>query len=82
MNKGNAAHIEWLDAWFETSDNPNWKVKWMIANTEPNEQGETETWLTTGNDIKFNDAEGNSVTEHHVHDVQFAGKNQADQCLC
>ena len=45
----------------------------MIANTGPNEQGETETWLTTGNDITFNDAEGNSVTEHHAHDVQFAG---------
>ena len=30
-----------------------------------------ETWLTTGKDITFKDAEGNSVTEHHVHDVQF-----------
>jgi len=57
--KGNAAHIEWLDAWFKTSDEPKWKVKWMIANTGPSEQGEIETWLTTGNDITFNDAEGN-----------------------
>ena len=72
--KGNAAHIEWLEAWFKTSDNPKWKVKWMIANTGPSEQGEMETWLTTGNDITFNDAEGNSVTEHHVHDVQFVGQ--------
>lgn len=72
--KGNAAHIEWLDAWFKTPDNPKWKVKWMIANTGPSEQGEMETWLTTGNDITFNDAEGRSVTEHHVHDVQFDGK--------
>jgi len=32
------------------------------------------TWLTTGNDIIFKDAEGNSVTEHHVHDVHFVGK--------
>ena len=72
--KGNAAHIEWLDAWFKTSDDPKWKVKWMIANTGPNAQGEMETWLTTGNDITFNDADGNSVTEHHVHDIQFAGK--------
>ncbi len=23
--KGNAAHIEWLEAWFKTSDNPKWK---------------------------------------------------------
>ena len=72
--KGNTAHIEWLDAWFKTSDEPKWKVKWMIANTGPNEQGEMETWLTTGNDITFNDVEGNSVTEHHVHDVQFTGE--------
>ena len=72
--KGNAAHIKWLDAWFKTSDEPKWKVKWMIANTGSNEQGEMETWLTTGNDITFNDADGEAMTEHHVHDVQFVGK--------
>ena len=45
----------------------------MIASTGPNEQGEMETWLTTGKDITFNDAEGKSVTEHHALDVQFVG---------
>ena len=29
--KGNEAHIEFLDAWFKSSDNPSWEVKWMIA---------------------------------------------------
>lgn len=71
--KGNAAHIEWLRDWFASSDNPNWTVKWMIANDGVNAEGTTETWLTTGNDITFNDADGNEVTEHHVHDVRFVG---------
>jgi hypothetical protein len=45
----------------------------MIANDGADDEGATETWLTTGNDITFNDADGNEVTEHHVHDVQFVG---------
>ena len=71
--KGSAAHIEWLRDWFASSDNPNWQVKWMIANDGVNAEGTTETWLTTGNDITFNDADGNEVTEHHVHDIRFVG---------
>jgi hypothetical protein len=71
--KGNATHIEWLKDWFSSSDNPKWEVKWMIANDGTNAEGVTETWLTTGNDITFNDADGNAVTEHHVHDIQFVG---------
>jgi hypothetical protein len=71
--KGNAAHIEWLDDWFSSSDNPKWQVKWMLANDGSNAEGLTETWLTTGNDITFNGADGNPVTEHHVHDIQFVG---------
>ena len=74
MINGNAAHIEWLDTWFKTSDQPKWKVKWMIANTGPNGQGEMETLLSTGNDLTFSDVESKLVTEHYVHDVQFAGK--------
>ena len=34
--KGNDAHIEFLDNWFKTS-NPQWKIKWMIANAAENE---------------------------------------------
>ena len=71
--KGNAAHIEWLKDWFASSDNPKWEVQWMIANDGADAEGAAETWLTTGNDITFNDADGNEVTEHHVHDVQFVG---------
>ena len=71
--KGNAAHIEWLKEWFGSSDNPKWQVRWMIANDGADDEGAVETWLTTGNDITFNDSDGNEVTEHHVHDVQFVG---------
>ena len=71
--KGSSAHIEWLKNWFASSDNPQWRVKWMIANDGVNAEGATETWLTTGNDITFNDANGDEVTEHHVHDIRFAG---------
>jgi ketosteroid isomerase-like protein len=71
--KGNAAHIEWLADWFASPDDPRWTIQWMIANSEVNDKGEVEQWLTTRNDITFNDAEGNRITEHHVHDIQFVG---------
>ena len=71
--KGNAAHIEFLDAWFNSSDNPSWEVKWMVTNSGSSNGEAVEHWLTTGNDITFTDAEGNEVKENHVHDVQFVG---------
>ena len=45
----------------------------MIASDGVDSEGATETWLTASDDITFNDADGNEVTEHHVHDVQFVG---------
>ena len=71
--KGNTTHIAFLKDWFSSSENPKWKVMWMIANDGDTNGGATETWLTTGNDITFIDADGNQVTEHHVHDIQFVG---------
>ena len=71
--KGNTTHIEFLKEWFSSSENPKWKVMWMIANDGATNGGATETWLTTGNDITFNNADGKRVTEHHVHDIQFVG---------
>jgi len=68
--KGNDAHIEFLDNWFKTS-NPQWKIKWMIANAAENEDGIMTQWLTTGNDYTNIDEEGNELLEHHVHDIQF-----------
>jgi ketosteroid isomerase-like protein len=37
--KGSSAHIEWLKDWFASSDNPQWRVKWMIANDGVNAEG-------------------------------------------
>ena len=71
--KGNTTHIEFLKEWFSSSENPKWEVMWMIANDGATNGGATETWLTTGNDITFNNADGKRVTEHHVHDIQFVG---------
>ena len=68
---GNDAHIAFLDDWFSSSANPNWTVKWMLADDAKDENGEMIFWLTTGNDITFNDEDGNEVLEHHVHDIQF-----------
>ena len=60
--KGNKAHIEVLDAWFQSA-NPKWKVKWMIANAVTNKDGVVEQWLTTGNDYTDVDENGNETME-------------------
>ena len=68
--KGNDTHIEILDNWFKTS-NPNWKVKWMIANGVVNNDGEIEQYLTTANDFSDIDSNGTEIKEHNIHDILF-----------
>ena len=68
--KGNDTHIAILDNWFK-NESPRWEVRWMIANSAENENGEIEEWLTTGNDFYNVDANGNDIFEYNVHDVQF-----------
>ena len=70
VGKGNDTHIAILDNWFKNAS-PRWEVRWMIANSVKNEDGEIEQWLTTGNDYYDVDADGNEVFEYNVHDVQF-----------
>ena len=69
--RGNEAHIEFLDEWFKSPANPQWTVKWMIANKGADAEGNMQEFLTTGNDITFIDEEGNEVVENHVHDIMF-----------
>lgn len=70
--KGNAAHIEILDNWFNNANaNPKWEVKWMIANAAKNKEGIIEQWLTTGNEYTDVDENGNEIFEHNVHDILF-----------
>ena len=69
--RGNEAHIEFLDEWFKSPENPKWTVKWMIANKGEDDEGVMQEFLTTGNDITFTDEEGNEVVENHIHDVMF-----------
>ena len=70
VGKGNDTHIAILDNWFK-NESPRWEVRWMIANSSENEDGEIEEWLTTGNDFYNVDADGNNIFEYNVHDVQF-----------
>ena len=68
--KGNEAHQTLLKEWFEASS-PKWKTKWMIATAGVDEKGEMTQWLTTGDDLKQIDADGNGSLIHLVHDVQI-----------
>ena len=48
--KGRDAHNQVLGDWFKSSS-PNWKVKWMVANTVKQNDGKIQHWLTTGNEF-------------------------------
>ena len=48
---------------------------WIVARDGAISGGANETWLTTPNDITFNDAGGNQVAAHHAHDIKFVGNN-------
>lgn len=67
---GNKLHGEQLEAWFKVS-NPIWTVKWMVTNTVQSTEGNSQNWLTTGVDL-VQEIEGESITTHHILDVQFA----------
>ena len=73
--EGNEAHIKFLEEWFNSQANPKWTVKWMIVNKGEDENGVLQDWLTSGNDIKFKDEQGNETVEHHIHDIMFEGEN-------
>ena len=68
--KGNEEHQLLLKAWFESSS-PKWKTKWMIASSGVDEKGKLTNWLTTGDDLKDVDAEGNETLLHLIHNVQI-----------
>jgi len=42
----------------------------MVANTVQANDGKNQTWLTTGVDV-VQSIDGNSVTSHHIVDVNF-----------
>ena len=66
---GSDSHTEQLDIWFN-ANNPSWKVNFMVANTVQANDGKNQTWLTTGVDV-VQSIDGNSVTSHHIVDVNF-----------
>ena len=42
----------------------------MVANTAQGKDGKNQNWLTTGVDL-VQTIDGNSITSHHVVDVNF-----------
>ena len=66
---GSDSHTEQLEIWFN-ANNPTWKVKFMVANNVQANDGENQAWLTTGVDV-VQSIDGNSVTSHHIVDVNF-----------
>ena len=68
--RGSDNHIEILDNWFKTA-NPKWEIRWMIANSAEDNEGQMTQWLTTGNDYFDVDESGNEIFEHNVHDIKF-----------
>ena len=70
--KGNAAHIEILDNWFNNANaNPKWEVKWMIANAAKNKEGIIEQWLTTGNEYTDVDENGDEIIPTDIEILRF-----------
>ncbi|CAI8169678.1 MAG: Uncharacterised protein [Polaribacter sp. SA4-10] len=69
IGKGSDNHQKFLSDWFKSS-NPNWKVKWMVANTVAQNDGKFQYWLTTGNE--FTDTvEGEKIMVHTIADVNI-----------
>ena len=68
--KGNEAHQKLLKGWFETSS-PKWKTRWITATERLDEEGKLTQWLTTGDDHKYIDDEGNVILLHLVHHIQI-----------
>ena len=66
---GSDSHTDQLDIWFN-ANNPSWKVKFMVANNVQGNNGQNQAWLTTGVDV-VQSIDGNSVTSHHIVDVNF-----------
>ena len=72
--KGNKAHQEFLRGWFKTSY-PKWKTIWIVATKALDEKGEMTQWLTSAEDQKYVDKEGNVKVINLIHHVQiFDGK--------
>ena len=76
--KGNAAHIEILDNWFNNANaNPKWEVKWMIANAAKNKEGIIEQWLTTGNEYTDVDAVVENIFKNEQHELVCSNNGEA-----
>ena len=68
--KGSKKYIDLCREWFKASD-PNWQIRFMIANAVKNKDGNLDQWLTTSADYTDTDENGKEVLEQHMYDVNF-----------
>ena len=68
--KGSKKYIDYCREWFKASD-PNWQIRFMIANAVKNKDGNLDQWLTTSADYTDTDENGKEVLEQHMYDVNF-----------
>jgi len=66
--EGSDAHTAFLQNWVAT-ENPQWRVWWVIANDGENSDGIMEEWLATGNVVTTQGPDGKLVKTYETIDV-------------
>ena len=69
---GSAAHTAFLQNWVAT-ENPRWRVWWVIANDGQNSEGVMEEWLATGNVVTTEGPDGEPLKTYETVDVMLEG---------
>ena len=69
---GSAAHTAFLQNWVAT-ENPQWRVWWVIANDGQNSEGVMEEWLATGNVVTTEGPDGEPLKTYETVDVMLEG---------
>jgi hypothetical protein len=67
-----AAHTAFLQNWVAT-ENPQWRVWWVIANDGQNSEGVMEEWLATGNVVTTEGPDGEPLKTYETVDVLLEG---------
>jgi len=66
--EGSGAHTAFLQNWIATEE-PRWRVWWVIANDGENSEGVMEEWLATGNVVITQGTDGEPVRTYETVDV-------------
>jgi hypothetical protein len=66
--KSSEEHISALKKWFESSENPKWTTKFLIASNFTTEEGVVSQWVTSGHNLSVLE-EGDTLKLFQVHDA-------------